>query len=221
MPLFFQLQIDEHTRLAVWKIEEEEAFFLQKVPLHRAITHPHKRLQHLAGRYLLQHLFPQFPIELIKIADTRKPFLEDEAFHFSISHCAQFAAAIVSTEKRVGVDIEVVSNKIEKVQHKFSSIEEIKCIKEVWPHKNEMDSSEGLSSYHATQLTLLWSCKESIFKWYGKGGVDFKENIVLKKIKQNGNDVIQSTFCFTKEIETALQLHSYYFEGVILSYVFT
>src|SRR5438128_7090094 len=107
MPLFFQRDIDETTRLALWKIEEEESFFSQHVPLQRDITHPHKRLQHLAGRYLLQYLFPDFPINLIKIADTRKPYLEDEAYHFSISHCSNYAAAIVSKTARVGVDIEI------------------------------------------------------------------------------------------------------------------
>src|SRR5688500_14753910 len=103
MPIFFQQDIDGDTKLAVWKIEEEESFF--NVPLHRDITHPHKRLQHLAGRYLLRHLFPAFPLDLIKIADTRKPYLDNEAYHFSISHCSDYAAAIVSRSKRVGVDI--------------------------------------------------------------------------------------------------------------------
>ena len=46
-----------------------------------------KRLQHLAGRYLLYALFDDFPLEEIVIADTRKPFLENEKYHFSISHC--------------------------------------------------------------------------------------------------------------------------------------
>src|SRR5947209_20459434 len=119
MPIFFQHNIDESTRVAVWKIEEEESFF--NVPLQRNITNPHKRLQHLAGRYLLKFLFADFPLELIQIADTRKPFLQDELFHFSISHCSDFAAAIVSTRNRVGVDIEVVGDKIQKVQHKFVS----------------------------------------------------------------------------------------------------
>jgi phosphopantetheinyl transferase len=29
--------------------------------------------------------------------------------------------------------------------------------------------------------TLLWSAKEAVFKWYGKGGVDFRKEIQLKK----------------------------------------
>src|SRR5438105_382426 len=112
MPIFFQQHINEHTRLGVWKIEEEESFFLEKVVPRRNVTHPRKKLQHLAGRYLLKYLFPEFPLELIRIADTHKPFLEDEAFHFSISHCNDYAAVIVSRENRVGVDVEKVTDKI-------------------------------------------------------------------------------------------------------------
>lgn len=98
MALFYAQTIDEATKLAVWHIEEPESFFLEKVPLSRNITHPVKRCQHLAGRYLLQYLFPDFPVWLIQIADTRKPYLTDDPFHFSISHCGAYAAAIVSTQ---------------------------------------------------------------------------------------------------------------------------
>ena len=115
MPLIYEQQIDSSTKIGVWHITEEENFFLEHVPLQRSITHPHKRLQHLAGRYLLRELFPEFPLSLIIIADTRKPFLEDDAFHFSISHCGNYAAAIVSTQSRVGVDIEIPHSKIEKM----------------------------------------------------------------------------------------------------------
>ena len=98
MPLFYQHNINESTKLAIWHITEAEDFFLEKVPLKRDVSHPQKRLQHLAGRYLLTELFADFPLEEILIADTRKPFLADEKYHFSISHCGQYAAAIVSSK---------------------------------------------------------------------------------------------------------------------------
>src|SRR6476659_9818234 len=125
MPVFYQQTIDRHTKLGIWKIEESEQFFLETVPLHKEITHPHKRLQHLAGRYLLRYLFPDFPYELIQIADTHKPFLANEAYHFSISHCGDFAAAIVSNESRVGIDIEIPTEKIERISAKFLNEEEL------------------------------------------------------------------------------------------------
>src|SRR6185295_7289176 len=107
------------------KIEETEDFFKNNVPLHRDVTHPRKRLQHLAGRFLLQFLSPAFPYELIRIADTRKPFLPGEQYHFSISHCGDYAAAIVSSEWRVGIDIEIPVEKLQRIRDKFLSIEEI------------------------------------------------------------------------------------------------
>ena len=102
MPVFYQLEIDAFTKLGIWKIEEEEDFFKQYVPILRTVSHPHKKLQHLAGRFLLKYLFADFPSHLIQIADTRKPFLPQEEFHFSISHCGDYAAAIVSSQHRVG-----------------------------------------------------------------------------------------------------------------------
>src|SRR6266700_3640257 len=117
MPIIYQNNINEHTKLAVWHITEPESFFLQRVPLKKEVSHPHKRLQHLAGRYLLPALFADFPLEAIRVADTRRPFLDNEQYHFSISHCGNYAAAIVSATQRVGVDIEDITPRIEKVQH--------------------------------------------------------------------------------------------------------
>ncbi len=128
MPLIYQHQINENSQLGVWHIAEGEDFFLERVPLQREITHWHKRLQHLAGRYLLTELVPDFPHELIRIADTRKPFLENEAWHFSLSHCGDYAAAIVSRDKRVGVDVELVSEKVARVKHKFLTEEELSMV---------------------------------------------------------------------------------------------
>ena len=96
MPLFYQHNINQDTKLGIWRIEEPESFFLEKVPLKRNVSHPYKRLQHLAGRYLLPILFEDFPLEEIRVADTRQPFLASEKYHFSISHCGEYAAAIVS-----------------------------------------------------------------------------------------------------------------------------
>jgi hypothetical protein len=75
MPLFYQHNINHDAKLGIWHIEEPETFFLAKVPLKQDVTHPFKRRQHLAGRYLLSFLYPDFPVEEIRIADTRQPFL--------------------------------------------------------------------------------------------------------------------------------------------------
>lgn len=70
MPLFYQQNINDTTRLAVWQLVEEESFFGGFTD----IVHPQKRLQHLGGRYLLSFLFPSFDKAAIAIAASKKPF---------------------------------------------------------------------------------------------------------------------------------------------------
>ena len=211
MPIFFQQDIDENTKLAIWKIEEEESFFLTKVSLQREITHPHKRLQHLAGRYLLKYLFPDFPVELIRIADTRKPFLEDEAYHFSISHCGNYAAVIISKTERVGVDIEIPTTKVEKIRHKFLHEEELATV-----------NSKLFNSHQSSiicHLTLLWSCKEAVFKWWSYGKVDFSEDIKLQPFELQPSGVVNAQFTGEEKID--LRLHYKLFESLCLAWVKT
>ncbi len=184
MPLYFEHNISETTKLAIWQIVEKESFFLEKVFLQRNITHPHKRLQHLAGRYLLRFLFPDFPNEEIEIASTRKPFLPDEQYHFSISHCGNFAAAIVSKNERVGIDIEIITEKVAKIAHKFLNDGEKQAV-------NRQPSKVDCT------LTLIWSAKETIFKWWGKGEVDFKEHILLSNFTGQQLGQFNSIFCKT------------------------
>lgn len=204
MPVFFQHQINENTRLGIWKIEETEDFFKGNVPQHRDVTHPHKRLQHLAGRFLLQFLFPDFPYELIQIADTRKPFLPGEQYHFSISHCGDYAAAIVSRNKRVGIDIEIPVEKILRIQDKFLSEDEKK--------RFHIQSSTG----NVQLLTTFWSVKEAVFKWYGEGGVDFRKQIQL--VKQD--EVSETINCFFSGNQTDLLIHYRKFDNLMLAWVF-
>lgn len=201
MPLFFQKDINAETKLGIWKIEEDEDFFKGFVPNHRDVTHPHKRLQHLAGRFLLKYLFPYFPSHLIQIADTRKPFLADETFHFSISHCGDFAAAIVSRKYRVGIDIEIPTEKVTRVSHKFVNGEEF----------NDMNPAS------ANDFTQIWSAKEAVFKWYGKGEVDFKQHILLKFDEADDYNL----HCHFVKTNVDLDVYSRQFEELCLSYVVT
>jgi phosphopantetheinyl transferase len=212
MPVFFQQDIDHSTRLAIWKIEESPLFFTDLIGIQRAVSHPHKNLQHLSGRYLLKLLFPDFPISLIQIADTRKPYLEDEKFHFSISHCGDYAAAIVSTTKRVGVDIEMATQKVERISHKFISSEEENIC-------NNLLKADSLS--FVKTVTLMWSCKEAVFKWYGIGGVDFKKHIKIEKVSLLNSKSFHASIIFKKNEDQQLDLHSQFFDDLCLSYVIT
>lgn len=216
MALFYQHNINDNTKLGIWKIEEPEDFFLAEVPQHRAITHPHKRLQHLAGRYLLKFLFPDFPYEEIVIADTRKPYLPYEQYHFSISHCGNYAAAIVSKKERVGIDIEIPSPKIKKISHKFLNIEEREQfnITSAWLH-NSTDKPVPINDQ---RLTVLWSAKEAVFKWWGWGSVDFSDHILLQPFDMQQAGSIDAIF-IRMQRNFALKLQYKIFDALCMAWV--
>jgi phosphopantetheinyl transferase len=211
LPLFYQHNINETTKLAIWKIEEQEQFFLAHVPLQNNITHPHKRLQHLAGRYLLKYLFPDFPNKEILIADTHKPYLPNDRYHFSISHCGDYAAAIVSSKYRSGIDIEQPSDKVARVMHKFL-------------HENDITFMNHSYLYDRSPLqllTIMWSAKEALYKWFGFGEVDFKEHMQLTSAIVFQNEELQLPFVFKKEKHIHLTIDAKLFDKIVLSWVIT
>ncbi len=159
MPLFFQEAVNATTQVAVWHITEPESFFLEKAFLQRNINHQHKRLQHLAARYLLQVLQPGFPYADIQIADNNRPFLSDNRFQFSVSHCGDYAAVIISTDKRVGIDVELPTEKVISISSKFL----------------HTDEQRFFADDDLAKLTAAWCVKEAMFKWWGMGEVDFSE----------------------------------------------
>jgi phosphopantetheinyl transferase (holo-ACP synthase) len=221
MPLFYQHNINEETKLGIWLIEEPESFFLDKVPLKRDVSHPFKRLQHLAGRYLLSFLFPDFPLEEIRIADTRQPFLASEKYHFSISHCGHYAAAIVSSNSRVGVDIEIITPRIELVAPKFLSVEESQFFNEDYILFLEQWGLRG--RFHQEFLTLIWSSKEAIFKWYGRGELDFKKHMQLEGNINMDGEWIKLPFVFNKrrKIHLGIEARTFEEQALALAWVLT
>ena len=215
MPLFYQHNINRDTKLAIWRIEEPESFFLKKTSLDQDIPHAHKRLQHLAGRYLLPILFDDFPLQDIQIGESRKPFLQMNPYHFSISHCKDFAAAMVSRTQRVGVDVEISASRILAIGHKFLSQTENNLLisqQNLLVNGNEFQRKDW--------LTLLWSAKEAIFKWYGEGGINFIEHIQLKEIKAGaGDDWIGLSFIFKKGPTVPLVVNGKFFDNLSLAWV--
>src|SRR5687767_6865546 len=154
-------------------------------------------------------MYPDFPYELIQIADTRKPFLPEEQYHFSISHCGDYAAAIVSRDKRVGIDIEIPVEKIGKIMHKFLSSKEHGEFNLI----AGAETGEALENFD--EPTLLWSAKETVFKWYGSGGVDFRREIHLLK-QHEGTNTID---CFFAKDKSELFIQYRQFEGLVLAWV--
>lgn len=162
MPIFKSFIISEHARAAIWKIEEAESFFIAATGLTSDKKNEVKRKEHLAGRFLLKHLMPEFELENINISPLGKPYLLENPLHFSISHSFPYIGAAINFEKEIGIDVQTIQDRIHRIQHKFlSEKEQLLC-------KNETG-----------RITLAWTAKEAAFKYYGLGAVDFIEHMPI------------------------------------------
>lgn len=206
MPLFYTHNINREARLAVWHIAEDEEFFKRiTLPQHQ-ISHPHKRLQHLAGRYLLKILEPDFPVNEI-LLDGRRPYLIDNSYYFSISHAGDYAAAMVSQSRPVGIDVEVITKKLELLEKKYLN-----------PAEQEIVRAANTPFSLTEKLASCWSAKESMFKWYALGNVDFRKDMIIESYEAHeSSGTIHAVF--GKEVQKELQIDFQFFEELCLAWV--
>jgi len=125
-----------------------------------------ENLHWLASRALVNYIFPNKKTEISKDL-FNKPSLkiDDNEFHISITHSFEFAAIIVSKNKTVAIDIEKLDERIQRVKHKFMRDDEMQYVKK--ENATEM-------------LVTIWSAKETLYKYYGKKELDFKENLKIE-----------------------------------------
>ncbi len=154
------------------------------------------------------------------IADTRKPFLESEQYHFSISHCGMYAAAIASKQERVGIDIELVTEKIERVKHKFTNPDELLFLNE--EYKAFLQQFDPEKKIEQEFLTMIWSAKETIFKWHGDGQMDFRQHMqLIGAVNFSEEELISLPFLFTKAEMRYFTVQAKMFSSFVLAWLHT
>jgi 4'-phosphopantetheinyl transferase len=169
MPVYLQKQFGEDTFLAVWNISEHKDELLQLIDEHIYDKHSDSRkdnLHWLASRALIRHLFKGHVIEVIK-DEFNKPSLtvDGNPYFISITHSYQYAAVIVSKTRAVGIDMEKMDERIQRVKHKFTRDDEFFFLQQ--EKESEM-------------LTVIWSAKETLYKYYGKKELDFKLHLKIE-----------------------------------------
>lgn len=181
MPVVFNKNIDENTILAVWKIEETEEQLLSGLQLKQheldfiSSLNNGKRLLHwLSTRVLLRTMLNTSEYIDCQMDEHGKPFLPNLDYHISLSHSYDYAAVIIGKNRKVGVDIELIKHKIKSIRHKFLSDIEL-------AQKQIGDNING--------LYVCWCAKEAIYKWNGRKGLEFKQDMHIKpfKLKSEGS----------------------------------
>lgn len=205
MPLVYQQNINAHTKIGVWHILETEDFFLEKVTEQYKINHAQKKLQHLAGRYLLLEMANDISLNNILLTEMGKPYLPDESYFFSISHCANVVAVIISSNSNVAIDIQHVVPKIESIKQKFLT-------------EDEMNLLSNLSISPNEQFTFAWTIKEAMFKYFDEEGIDFKQHLNITSANFE-NQVWVSKSIFNKNKVQQIETKSIRFNDLFMTWI--
>ncbi len=172
MALYKTLTISPNTKVFIWKIEESILELFKDIELSensKTRLHSMKSELHQKGFLSIRHLLKE-----INLTDADLQYDEFGKPHLakgfiSITHSFNFTAIIYSTETAVGIDIEKQREKILKIAHKFTPIEEYKTIANV----------DAMIS----KLTIVWGAKESLYKIYGKKKLLFLRDIYVDDFK--------------------------------------
>jgi 4'-phosphopantetheinyl transferase len=170
MPQIFSNNLHPSGNLLLWQSDEELDWFKEQLDLvpdlwveYDSLVNDSIRHRWLASRYAVQLVSQQTPLELIKDPSGR-PFLGVERKPLSLSHCEGFVAAI-HADVSVGIDVERVSSRVQKIKNYFMRDEELDLLGE----ENEA-------------LILAWSAKESIYKWLGEKHLGYKSQLCIRSI---------------------------------------
>lgn len=168
MPLYKTLTPNSQTTVKIWKITESytdliEGITLKPKNLERVLGM--KSELHQRGFLSVRHLLAEFGYDDADLFydGNGKPHLHDGK-QISITHSFTFAAVIVSN-KVIGIDIEKQREKITIIAHKFLDYE--------FKYLTESDPD------YIKKLTRIWCVKESLYKLFATPGLSFKDHCLV------------------------------------------
>jgi len=169
VPLFRHKNIAPVGEIGIWEITETESYFLDELklsPIEKIQLRTMKgrrRVEWLASRWLLHQMSGRTSRGAILKDENGKPRLVNSTWQISLSHSNGMAAAIASPHL-VGIDIQKIVGKIDRIAHKYMREEELASLEE---------------NTRLEHLHVYWGAKECLYKAYGRRALDFKKHIFI------------------------------------------
>jgi 4'-phosphopantetheinyl transferase len=170
--------LNEFSILGVWKIEEDIETLLSLVVLdneekkrYKGFSSNSRKLEFLSVRALLAELIGKEA--KIVYNKNNKPFLKDGSRFISISHSHKLTSILLSTNEKVGIDLEYMSTNIAAIAFKFLN------------RKEKVTNEQDNRRYH---LYIHWCAKEALYKICDKEGISIRKNITIEPfvLKESG-----------------------------------
>jgi phosphopantetheinyl transferase len=170
--------LNEFSILGVWKIEEDLSTLLELVVLDDAEKKKYtgfmstsRKLEFLSVRALLAELLGKDA--RIVYNKNNKPFLKDGSRFISISHSHKLTAILVSTNEKVGIDLEFMNSNIGAFSFKFLN------------RREKITKNKEERKFH---LYIHWCAKEALYKICDKEGISVRKNLTIEpfEVKNSG-----------------------------------
>jgi len=171
MPIIYKQEIGDHAILGVWKISESVDELLSMIQFSEGERETFEKFK-LKSRQA-HWLSYRLAIRELLGDDGPCEFYYDEhgKLHFanldyslSVTHSGVYSGVIISKHHYVGIDIEKLNDRINRLASKFLNATELERL----PKENQEKF-----------LTIVWSSKEALYKLYGKSEVQL-ENITIE-----------------------------------------
>ncbi|MDB5287317.1 MAG: 4-phosphopantetheinyl transferase [Mucilaginibacter sp.] len=212
MAIAYRQQVDDDTEFALWKIEETADELYQQLKLNdtekaftKQLSKSKRYLHWLGTRVLLRKMLRTEEYIDCEVDAHGKPYLVSLPYHISLSHSFDYAAVMISKSSHVGIDIEQVKQKVERIAGKFMRPEELAFI----------DQQQKID-----HLYVCWCAKEAVYKCYGQKEVSFVNNIFLQPFcyQPQGQGTVQATLD-KDTINFSYQVNYLKYEDYMIGYV--
>lgn len=158
----------------VWKLEESESELLELISLSdndknklSSISSEKRRVEIIATRVLMQSIGLKEEIYYIE----KIPFCNNG--YICISHSKSLVTVIWHPNYKTAIDVEEIKDKILNVSDKVFS-----------------DSEIYFCRNDKKKLTILWNCKEAIYKIFGDKDLIFKTEITVCPFSFENNKIL-------------------------------
>lgn len=223
MPLHSLQHLSPTAVLGLWHLTETAAELWPQLPqpeayqpLLPATANPVRQGQWLAGRALVHALAPalvaEIPADLLVHNDaTGRPWLAGGAHGLtvSLSHSGAWVAAVLARGGRVGVDVEMIRGKAQRLAAKFLASPE-------WAAAAA--ASQAAPEAASAHYTLLWSAKETLYKLAAQRGIIFKNQLLLDDFHSRESGEIPATLVLGGEQTRHCICYSRPAPGYVLTY---
>ncbi|MFW5757837.1 MAG: 4'-phosphopantetheinyl transferase family protein [Bacteroidota bacterium] len=193
MSLFLK-KFEHDASIGIWEINESVDELYSKIQLSNDeeeifsnLKTPTRKQHWLSYRLILPYLVNDHELSAITYDEYGKPYLNNGVRHISVSHSGKYSALIASPVYSVGIDIERIEQKIQRISHKFLNDREI----------NESHGNHSLES-----LYIIWAAKETLFKLHGKRDILFKDHIYIAPFASQERGLVYGTIAHDNEKQT-------------------